>query len=208
MINPNSPGNEEEVIKEYLEKFPNNIVYKKLENDPGIYACWNIAAKMATGEFLTNANLDDRKAPDALELLAKELVAGKEVEVVYADNLITNKPNETWENNTSNSLYPSENFSVEAMLRGNPPHCMPMWRKSLHDKMGYFEEKYRSASDWEFWLRCAMTDIKMRKVNKPLGLYFFNPKGMSTNEVNNSWKRLEEKEIFKKYLTIFQQNQK
>lgn len=205
LINPNSPGNEEQVINEFKEKFPDNIVYKRLENDPGIYACWNIAAKMTTGEFLTNANLDDRKAPDALQTLAKELVIKTDVDVVYADNLITNLPNETWEKNTANSLYPSENFSKEAMLRGNPPHCMPMWRKSLHDKFGYFEEKYRSASDWEFWLRCAMQDVKMSKVNKPLGLYFFNPKGISTNQENNSWKREEEKEIFKKYVTIFKE---
>ena len=208
LINPNSPGNEEEVIKEFQDKFPDNIVYKKLENDPGIYACWNIAAKMATGEFLTNANLDDRKAPDALQTLARELVLKDEVDVAYADNLLTNSPNETWEKNTASSLYPSENFSVEAMLRGNPPHCMPMWRKSLHEKFGYFEEKYRSASDWEFWLRCAMQDVKMSKVNRALGLYFFNPKGMSTNQENNSWKREEEKEIFKKYVTIFKEKSK
>jgi glycosyltransferase involved in cell wall biosynthesis len=205
LINPNSPGNEELVIKEFIDKFPQNIVYKRLENDPGIYACWNIAAKLATGEFLTNANLDDRKAPNALEVLAKRLVDNDEVDVVYANNLLTSQPNETWEKNTSTALYPSENFSVEAMLRGNPPHCMPMWRKSLHEKFGYFEEKYRSASDWEFWLRCTMQDVKMAKVDEPLGLYYFNPKGMSTNQENNSWKREEEKEIFKKYITIFKE---
>lgn len=202
LINPNSPGNEEEVIKEYLEKYPNNIIYKKLDNDPGIYACWNIAAKLATGELLTNANLDDRKAPNFLEALAKRLVTNKEIDVVYAENLLTNTPNETWENNTSTAIYPSENFSLDAMLRGNPPHCMPMWRKSLHEKHGYFEEKYRSASDWEFWLRCSFGGTKMAKIEKPLGLYFFNPEGMSTNLENNNWKRQEEKEIFKKYLQI------
>ena len=208
LINANSPGNEETVIKEYIEKYPENIIYKKLDNDPGIYACWNIAAKMATGAYLTNANLDDRKFPTFLEDLSKEMFANADVDVVYADNLLTNKPNETWNKNSSNSLYPSEQFSMEAMLRGNPPHCMPMWRKSLHDKFGYFEEKYKSASDWEFWLRCAFNGVKMSKINKSLGLYYFNPKGMSTNQENNSWKRLEEKEIFKKYMLLFQERNK
>lgn len=202
LVNANSPGNEEVVINKYLQRYPNNIVYKRLDSDPGIYACWNIAAKMATGEFLTNANLDDRKAPDFLERLAKELVAKKEVDVAYAENKLTNSPNETWEKNTSKTNYPSEEFSLDAMLRGNPPHCMPMWRKTLHDKYGYFEEGYRSASDWEFWLRCAFGGVKMSKINRPLGLYYFNPKGMSTNTEHSSWKRQEEKEIFKKYLAI------
>lgn len=203
LVNPNSPGNEEEVIKEYMEKYPNNIVYKKLDSDPGLYACWNIAAKMASGDYLTNANLDDRKSPKFMEELAKKLMLSPECDVVYADNIITNKPNETWEQHSGNSLYPSEQFSLEAMLRGNPAHCMPMWRKSIHDKHGYFEEKYRSASDWEFWLRCAFAGSKFTKVNKPLGLYYFNPTGVSTNPENNDWKRKEEKEVFKKYMQLF-----
>lgn len=209
LINPNSPGNEEQVIKEYIEKYPNNIVYKKLESDPGIYACWNIAAKLASGEYLTNANLDDRKSPTFMEELAKSLFVNKESDVVYADNLVTNKPNETFEKNSSNNqLYTTEEFNKEAMLRGNPPHCMPMWRKSLHDRFGYFEEKYRSASDWEFWLRCSFGGSVFKKINKPLGLYYFNPKGVSTNVENNNWKRQEEKEIFMKYFNIFKESKK
>ena len=31
IVNANSPGNEEEVIKEYVEKYPDNIKYKKLD---------------------------------------------------------------------------------------------------------------------------------------------------------------------------------
>lgn len=204
LLNANSPGNEDEIIKPYLEKY-SNIIYKKLDNDPGIYAVWNMGIKMSSGDFITNANVDDRKSPLFIETLAKQLLVNNEIEVVYADNLLTNSPNETWDKNTAKGLYPSEKFSLESMLRGNPPHCMPMWRKKLHDKFGFFEEKYRSASDWEFWLRCAFGGTKMLKINKPLGLYYFNPKGMSTNEENKSWKREEEKEIFKKYLELLKQ---
>jgi len=208
LINANSPGNEEPIIKKYMEKYP-NIVYKKLDEDPGIYAVWNTAIKMASGEFITNANMDDRKSIKFLEELGKNLFANKDVDLVYADNLVTNSSNETFENNTSEGkLYVTEEFSLEAMLRGNPPHCMPMWRKSLHDKFGYFEEKYRSASDWEFWLRCAFGGSKFYKLNKPLGLYYFNPKGVSTNVENFSWKQKEEKEIFMKYFKLMKENKK
>lgn len=202
LMNANSPGNEEEVIMEFVEKFPENIVYKKLETDPGIYGCWNKAIELSTGEFITNANLDDRRSPEFLFELAKALVTNSEVGVVYADNLLTHQANETWSNNTATQTYPSEEFSLDAMLRGNPPHCMPMWRKSLHQQHGYFSEEYKSASDWEFWLRCAFSGTEMKKVSKPLGLYYFNPKGMSTNQEHNEWKRKEEKEIFKKYVAL------
>ena len=205
LINANSPGNEEETILRFRDKYPDNVVYVKLDDDPGIYACWNEAIRKSTGQLITNANLDDRHSPQFMHELASVLVQDSSIDVVYADNLLTRQPNETWDNNSAVSSYPSENFSKEAMLRGNPPHCMPMWRKSLHERHGFFEEKYRSASDWEFWLRCTLEGVEMKKINKPLGLYYFNPKGMSTNQEHNEWKRKEEREIFSKYMNAFKE---
>jgi hypothetical protein len=200
LVNCDSPDDEEEKIKRWQEKFPENIKYIKLDDDPGIYAAWNLAIKESTGEFISNANLDDRKSTHFAEKLAKFLYAHPDVDCVYTDNLMTKVPHETFENNSSNGMtYPSEEFSKEAMLRGNPPHCMPMWRKNLHDKNGWFDEEYKSASDWDFWLRCAFADSEYKKLSEPLGLYYFNPEGMSTNPENKKWKRKEEFGIFKKY---------
>ena len=36
-----------------------NIVYEKLDEDPGIYGVWNKAIEMSSGEYITNANLDN-----------------------------------------------------------------------------------------------------------------------------------------------------
>ena len=201
LINANSPGNEDEVINEYLEKYPDNIVYHKLEEDPGIYGVWNMGVEMATGEFLTNANLDDRKAPHALEAHARALYADPSVDLVYGDMLITDKGNETWENNTSNGrAYNMPEFSVESLKMVNMPHAAPMWRKSVHEKHGLFNEKYRSAGDWEMWLRAAHGGSVFKKLQvAPVGLYYFNPGGISTNPDNFSWKRKEEEEIYETY---------
>jgi glycosyltransferase involved in cell wall biosynthesis len=200
LINANSPGNEEEVINEYLEKYPDNIVYRKLEEDPGIYGVWNMAAEMASGEYLTNANLDDRKAPYALEKHAKELYANEEVDLVYADMWITDQPNETFEENTSNDRrYNFPEFSFENLKMVNMPHSSPMWRRRVHEKHGFFDSKYKSAGDWEMWLRSVSNGSRFKKINDILGLYYFNPKGISTDPENFSWKREEEQEIYEKY---------
>ena len=194
------------IIGEYLVKYPYNIVYKKLDKDPGIYGTWNEALELATGEFITNANLDDRKAPNSLECHALALVADPDLSLVYADSFITAAPNETYEKNSSEGRkYNFEQFSKESMLRGNQPHNNPMWRKSLHDKYGFFNDKYRSAGDWEFFLRCAFEGEEYKKLTECLGLYYFNPKGVSTNTENFEWKQKEEKEIFKKYFEILRQ---
>ena len=42
---PDGEDFDEEVILGYVEKYPNNIVYKRLQEDPGIYDTWNMAIK-------------------------------------------------------------------------------------------------------------------------------------------------------------------
>jgi glycosyltransferase involved in cell wall biosynthesis len=200
MVDANSPGNEKEVIDRYVKKYPKNIKYFKLEEDPGIYGTWNYALSQATGEYITNANLDDRKAPHSLERHAKELYMNPDVSLVYADSFITKEENELFENNSSDgNRYKFEEFSKEAMLRGNQPHNNPMWRKSLHDSHGPFDPEYKSAGDWEFFLRCTFAGEKFQKINEVLGLYMHNPEGVSTNPENFAWKRKEERKIYLKY---------
>ena len=203
IINANSPGSEEEVILEYKDKFPDNIVYKKLDEDPGIYGVWNLGVEMSTGEYLTNANLDDRKAVNSLERHAKELLTSEDVDLVYADMAITDAPNEVWENNSSNGRkYNFPDFSFQNLKMVNMPHASPMWRKDVHEKYGTFDESLRSAGDWEMWLRAAAQGSKFKKINDTLGLYYFNPTGISTNPANFDWKREEEAKVFEAYKDI------
>ena len=200
MINANSPGNEEETILKYQKMYPNNIIYKKLDADPGIYGVWNKAIEISSGEFLTNANLDDRKAVNSLEHHAKELYIDEQIDLVYADMMITDKPNETFESNSSEGRkYNFPEYTFNNLKMTNMPHASPMWRKSYHDKYGLFNDKYKSAGDWEMWLRGASKGSQFKKIQSTLGLYYFNPKGISTNPENFAWKREEEKEVYETY---------
>jgi len=207
ILNVDPPGEEfdEEVILKYVEKYPNNIIYKRLKEDPGIYDTWNMGIKMSTGEYVTNVNCDDRRRPDGLEQQAKMLLATPEASLVYNDSFIVHEPNIAWESVPQDSQrYNFEQFSKEAMLRGNLPHNNPMWRRDLHDKFGYFNQHYKASGDWDFWLRCAFGETKFIKHPEILGVYYFNPEGMSTNPEHDSWKKEHEREIFQGYLQKYQ----
>ena len=208
ILNANEKGHdyEEKVILKYAEKYPNNIVYKRLEKDPGVYDTWNMAIEMSTGEYITNVNCDDRRRPDGLEEQAKLLTYNSDIDLVYNDSYIAREPNMKWEDiSLGTSRYNFDQFSKEAMLRGNLPHNNPMWRKSLHQKNGFFNQKYRSAADWDLWLRCAFNGAKFMKHPEILGVYYLNPTGISTNPEHDSWKREEEKEIWMAYRKKLQQ---
>ena len=202
IVNADSPGNEEEKILEYQKKFP-NIIYKKLDKDPGIYECWNIGIGMSTGDFVSNANLDDRRSLQQLEILTKELLKDNDVDLVYSECLVTHKENENYsENSSSGNVYSVADFSAENMIKCLPGP-MPLWRKSMHDKSGLFDSSYKFAGDWEMWLRAVKNGSKFKKVRGPLGLYHHNPEGLTTDPAKRDEKFSEEKKVFFENKDVF-----
>ncbi len=201
LINANSPDNEEVVITPYLEQY-SNIIYVKLDHDPGLYAVWNIAITMARGKYITNANIDDRLAYNCYELHAQALDGHPEVDLIYSDIYRTHKPNETFYNHTGKPYFIYPAFSPKRMSICLPNNH-PMWRKSMHEKHGIFNEKYKCGGDYEMWLRAVRGGAKFLKVNKILGLYYDNPKGISTSKETISQATRESRQLRKDYRNMF-----
>ncbi|HEV2600750.1 MAG TPA: glycosyltransferase [Candidatus Babeliales bacterium] len=180
IINANSPGNEEPIIKQYCEQYP-NIIYERLEADPGLYAVWNYGIKKARADLVTNANIDDRRNPESIEMHARALEEDGTIDLVYSDFYNTYKPNETFENNTHAYLIQPGEFTAKGM---NLCVCgpFPMWRTLLHDRYGFFDEQYVSAGDYEYWNRLAAAGVYFKHVPGISGLYFENPTGLSTDQ--------------------------
>lgn len=146
---------------------------------PGLYAAWNAGIAEARGRFLANLNSDDRLAPEALERMAAALDANPDVCLVYGDSLVTTRPDETFQQNSSGGRQlVMPDFTSHSLLAGC--HCgpHPMWRRSVHDWAGDFDESFISAGDYDFWLRLAER-APMLHLPEPLGLYFDNPQGLS-----------------------------
>ena len=199
LVSPGLSDYEESVIQFYQRKYT-NIKLTRVDPDPGLYGCWNVGIKESSTPYLTNANLDDRKHPYALERHLIELEADPSVDLVYAPCLITTGSNESVEINSARQLYPCYEFDgVKGLLKHNSPHCNPMWRKSLHDKYGHFDSSYTSAGDHEMWLRAASQGSKFKMIPETLCLYYFNPKGLSTDPEKNKKKVEEEKEVRRRY---------
>ena len=84
------------------------------------------------------------------------------------------------------------------------PGPMPMWRKALHEKSGFFDEDdCNYADDWEMWLRAVNTGSKFKKVHKTVGLYL---EGGRSQQALNLAQREEEAKIFYKYAHLFGAN--
>lgn len=185
LINANSPGNEEETIAPYLQRYK-NIKYIKLSEDPGIYGVWNLGIKLARAEYVTNANLDDRLHFECYQKHAQFLDDNPDVDLVYSGCYFTRVANETFEHNSSQGdtvLHSVTEFNrFKMFVDGYPfPNNHPMWRKSMHIKYGLFDATYKSSGDMEMWLRAAfLGDAKFEYYPEILSLYYSNPLGLST----------------------------
>jgi len=180
LINANSPQNEEKIIKPYLKKYK-NIIYKQLKQRVTIYSAWNEAIKLARGEYLTNANLDDRLEYTCYETYAKTLDKYKDIDLVYSDGYQTNIINMAFAPHPKIGTIYKPEFSKLQLRYNCLPSFNPMWRRNLHDKFGMFNEKFTIVGDWEFWIRIAKNDVKFTKVPGFYGLAYHNPMGLSTN---------------------------
>lgn len=169
-----------------------NVDLIKLEIDRGVSNCLNIALKSSSSEYVTIANTDDRKRPDSLFRHFIELESNPEIDLVYAPSLVSTIPNETFYVNSCKSIHPCLEFEgLQGLLKNNSPHNNPMWRRSIHKKNGYLDESLISAADGELWMRCVLNGSKFKMIKDILGMYYLNPKGMSTNQ-DHIQERVEE----------------
>jgi len=184
LLNASSPENEEKIILEFQKVFPKNTIYKKLDKRYSIYETWNMGADMASSDIITNWNTDDRRTYNSLELQVKEFEKDPTLDVCYGPTLTTYVPNEFTEDCRERSGFGCFEATLESMLANNSPHCLPMWRKDLHARFGYFNTGYPIAGDYEMWLRALVGGAKFKIINKLIGSYYRNPTGSSSDPRN------------------------
>lgn len=148
----------------------------------GIYEAWNRAARTARGRYLTTMNADDLRRSDSLERQREVLDASPWLDVVYQDVLVSLDPESPWgvlEAIGARSTLPPVSLPV-LLSYVNPPHNAPMWRRSLHDTVGWFDESFTSAGDADFWIRAARAGATFMKSRDVHVGYYVNPTGLST----------------------------
>ena len=177
IINSNSLQNEEAVIFEYKNKF-DHIKYIKTSYRESLYAAWNRAIKESSGIYITNANTDDRHRNDSMELLSNVLDLKNDISLVYSDCYVSRIENESYFDNNKKELYRFPDFFAPSCLLHYQFGPQAMWRKSIHDKIGFFCEDYKAASDYDFNIRVAL-EFKAWHVKQPLGLYLAHENAIS-----------------------------
>ena len=205
---------DQEIIEGFISnsEYGQTIRYLRLKDDPGIYGCWMKAIGMARSEFVSNFNADDRRSAVHPHLLADYLENHPDVDVCFTAIKPTTVPNLSWYEHCEGEAWfnwydQGHIFTLNDFLAQrngvycsqNVAHCMPMWRKSLHDEIGPIrEDKYGTSADWAFWLECLRHKKSLSLATSlPYGLYYIN--ASSHNRINDQLGALENKILFDYY---------
>jgi len=160
-----------------------------LDSDPGLYNCWNYSIMISPTEYLGNANPDDVRFPLHDEICIDALTRDDSHIVATCLYFSSNYRNlldvdgyigcdiafrGTPANPTQNDLFRYKDNSVKP---SNIFHCMPIWKRSVHEICGFFnEDRYGTYADWALWLQFfSHQQAKASFVNEILGAYLVDP---------------------------------
>ncbi len=174
-----SEQNERAVVAAFQSRW-NNIRYIRTPERIGIYLAWNIMAYMASSPCITPFSTNDRLRLNAYELLHKQ-VSFSQAALVYGDSYITTTPHQDFENHTTEGLFQWPAYTRDVLLQNCMVGPHPMWRKSIHQEIGYFDDTYDAIGDQEFWCRIAL-HYDILHIDEFTGLYWATEESLSGNQ--------------------------
>lgn len=136
--------------KNILKKFQPHITYLLSEPDSGIYDAMNKGLYVATGDVVCFLNADDLySSPKVISMIVGQMRRHN------VDALIGNV---SYFNGRDPSkkvrLYRSDRFTPKRLALGlMPAHPGLFLRKNVIERVGFFDETYKIAGDFEFILR-------------------------------------------------------
>jgi hypothetical protein len=160
---------------------------------PTVYRAWNLGLKQVTTPYVTNANSDDILYPGVLQYLVRLLEHNPEYCLAYGNSDIVKQ-------------YGGFPVNRYEWLEGGLPELlamcfigpMPVWRRSLHEKYGFFDEEMRSAGDYEFWLRLASSGEKFLHTKRCVGAFLSHRQSASMREpLRSTWETARARSRYK-----------
>ncbi len=192
-------GGSSDGSKELIIENKAKVDYWVSEKDSGVFNAMNKGIRASSGEFLIFMNSGDIfNSKTTLEEVLPDLTA--EYDIYYGDNFK--------ESPTSKRLktYP-ENLTFSFFYTGAINHQSTFIRKSLFDRYFYYNENYKIASDWEFFVYVIChQNVPYKYLKKTIATYDFT--GISSSPKFSDLFAKEKLLTIEKYFPAFAEDYK
>ncbi|MBF0516510.1 MAG: glycosyltransferase, partial [Nitrospirae bacterium] len=152
IVDTTAADNGSDAIKKVLSIVKDTVlVYVPEGYSPASMA--NAALRVASGEFIVHLPKDSALAGNALEVMAAALTEYPEAALVYGDTYITLGAGETFEFHNCCRGIQNPDATHERLLVDSTLGPQPMWRKAVHNGIGYIDESVQHWLQRFIWLK-------------------------------------------------------
>lgn len=167
-------GDSTDGSKELLKKHAKHLDYWISEKDKGIYNAMNKGIRNANGDYLLFLNSGDF-------LLDDREIVNKAIRKIKNQDIITFNANILNENLSHKSIRKhTSNISLSYVYEKGFKHQSTLIKKSLFKELGLYDESFKIAGDYEFWIR-AFTKKAINYENFDFEISNFVLGGVSQN---------------------------
>jgi glycosyltransferase involved in cell wall biosynthesis len=133
--------------------------------DEGMYDAIDRGLALTTGEVIAYLNSDDAYLPWAVETVVRVFERRKDVDLVFGDGI---KFEEETGAQRLRLFPPFDRVSLANYESLMQPSVF--WRRSLHERIGGFDNGMRFVADLDYWLRAAAAGAGIAHVNEVLAI--------------------------------------
>ncbi|RZK10223.1 MAG: glycosyltransferase, partial [Flavobacterium sp.] len=166
LIDDGSTDDTYNIVHKYAAADERIKIYKQVNK--GVSAARNVGIALAKHEWLLLLDSDDTIAPNHLRLLTKKLQAEKNLDAVVCGWRVT-LPN----GGVGPDMFPpfeKDLFPFLTVYCCFAIHCC-LFKKSLLNNAGNFDESLNVCEDWDLWQRIARTGAQFGFVTEALAFY-------------------------------------
>jgi glycosyltransferase involved in cell wall biosynthesis len=144
-----SDGGSTDGTVDLIQRYSRHVAWWRSENDAGIYDAWNHALEQARGEYVCFLGADDYFANEQSLAVLFSDIGDRKFDLVTSRGLMVDPC--TGKEATFGSAWNYRRLGRRMVV------CHPglLHQRSLFDRYGVFDTRYRIAGDLEFLLRLA-----------------------------------------------------
>jgi glycosyltransferase involved in cell wall biosynthesis len=180
LLDSGSPAPEYAALTSTLQEFSLPYVYARTPVRETIQTAWNRGIALARAPYLSFLGVDEAVTPEALAVLAQALDANPSLDWVQGDSLLTEVNQQgIWQRDImtyDRAGYTANHVYLETCFLS---WVGAMYRRSIHDRFGYYDGSFRATGDNEFKLR-ILPFIKTLRIPHLLGLFINYPEPRAT----------------------------
>jgi len=180
LIDSGSPTDEYAILDQFWNTTPLNAVYARSSQRETIQAAWNRGINLSQAPYLVFLGVDETLYPEALYTLAQTLDENPSTDWVMSNSLVTEVDAQGVLKNDVMSYIRDGATKDHVYLET----CYLSWvggmyRKSIHERFGYYDETFGAAGDTEVKNR-ILPFINVKFIPQTLGLFLNYPDERTT----------------------------